>query len=263
MKNQGKLLASSVIAILVFISCSDEDQAMDEINPDGQSVADMVLMDPLPECGVIGTDWDGLHMPSNQERTFSIAQVTGAAYEWSSTGSISITSADNLPSVTVKASSSSKCLSGNLYVSRTDPNGAQCGNMGTISTGSCGTSSPCLCPNPVIVMPDPAPGDPNNNCSFKSTGLYTVTVTGVQSGDVLTWSGNGNVHIQNGQGTATVAFYIYNTNADFVINCTVTRNCPGGATFVRTATYGSNISQQCRYFAQYTTGECGGWVDPN
>lgn len=122
--------------------------------------------------------------------------------------------------------------------------------------------TPCLCPNPKVSIHDPYPTDPNRNCSYTSSGLYSFTVSGTQAGDILQWTGT-NANIQNGQGTTAVAAYIANTSSSFSVSCKVTRKCANGTTYVRTATYSSNISQQCRYFGQSTTGVCGGYIDPD
>jgi len=123
--------------------------------------------------------------------------------------------------------------------------------------------TPCLCPNPKVSIHDPYPSDPNRNCSYTSSGMYSFTVSGTQAGDILQWTGT-NANIQNGQGTTAVAAWIPNTSSSFSVACKVTRKCANGTTtYIRTATYSSNISQQCRYFGQSTTGVCGGYIDPD
>lgn len=269
MKNTGKLLLSILFVFLLFTACSEEEVGIG--NNEIESSENLALKaqtngrivtHPDPECTLAGADWDGYIMQNKEVKSFSIEAVNGATYSWvTDNKGIRIISGANTPTVTVSAS----CLGGSsgvLSVSRETPGAPEplCSNTGVIKV-NCSGSEPCLCPNPKISIYDPYPNDPSRNCSYKSNDLYTVTLSGVQSGDVLKWSGNSNVHLQNGQGTTTLAFYIYDTNKDFVINCTVTRKCADGTTFTRTATYGSNISQLCKNYAQYTSGTCGE-IDP-
>lgn len=199
---------------------------------------------------------------SSTSATYSMTtNIANATYLWEVVQGSALIACPTCPTTTISFPASMNKVKIKCTVTSGDQG---CYEIITISRGSGGGGpggEPCVCPNPEISIFDPYPTDPNKNCNTTSTGLYSFTVTGTSSGDQISWAGNSNVNVQNGQGSTAMAAYIYNTATDFTVTCTVTRTCADGTTFVRTATYSSNISQQCQYYGQYTTGDCGIVID--
>lgn len=240
-----------ILCIIFFTGCeTDEFQVIDERAPGDQMSTEGSMGALQVQCSLLG--------PSTVDagpvtKTYSfITDVSSPVFQWEITSGSATIACPTCASTNITFSSS-----GNVTIkcTATSSDGSEiCGESLQVSRSG-GTL--CACPNPIVSIFDPYPGDPNINCNVTSTGLNSFSVSGTKSGDIISWTGV-NASIQNGQGTSTVAVYIPNTNNDFSVTASVTRNCSGGTSYTRTSTYSSNVSQACKYYGRQQGGDqCG------
>jgi hypothetical protein len=248
-KSKQKLAIALLFSFLAFGSCDDPGSA--ELPAAGQPYLDRVEKNAsIAQATSVACDISG---PSTIPTTATIetfsyfSDLSNPAISWSVVqGPATIQSPTSATTDIIFGAGT-----GDIILRAEGISGLEvCTTIVTIKRSKSGTPV-CTCPDPKITISDPDPTNPNVNCNVKSNGIYGVSLIGKAPGDVLEWSGNSNVNLQNGQGTSELAFYIIDINQDFTIQCKVTRTCANGSKFIRIARYGSNVSQSCQHYAQY------------